>query len=437
MPTQKELIDLEADLAPKVAKKKAVSLTAARGKVALEVVRNALNAAAVPSIPAPPSQSKVLQIFEPKAVGIVSRNLKDNPEPRKGTALLIKDEDSKVSVKTPFVVRGYAPGMQNVEIYMKGSRVGSALPTSTGLFEIPVDISQANKGPLFIDILSWDSKPGDNSFTTHLRARITVFVTDGKEFVSPINRTLVLAEEFTSFSAVDRDISVRTNQRWLTNLPNYKDYGDAAFEHILTKDLKPNPKNPFTVVDGFLRIRATYDEQYVDPYGYGRKWSGGLIAAAFPDGTTSMGFRKGYIEARMSVPTGAGVWPAFWLLSKKNIKNESIPALEPDVIEYYGFDDAYSIASHWWKNPAEGAGTIVKSQGNISNDFHTYGFEITDTEWIYYFDGSIVYRHAAYPMDADDQFYPILNFAFGGGWPIDIPEGKHYDMWVDYVRLYK
>jgi len=106
---------------------------------------------------------------------------------------------------------------------------------------------------------------------------------------------------------------------YLENIGNGSDYGDCAFEHTDGK------YNPYTVQSGFLRIRATYDPYYHDPYGYNRKWYCGLLRTAFADGSSNLpAISYGYFEFTILAPnaaaaTGAtgGTWPAVWQTTRR------------------------------------------------------------------------------------------------------------------------
>ena len=57
---------------------------------------------------------------------------------------------------------------------------------------------------------------------------------------------------------------------------------------------------------GFLRIRATYDPNYHDPYGYNRKWYCGLLRTAFADGSSNLpAISYGYFEFTILAPNAA------------------------------------------------------------------------------------------------------------------------------------
>ncbi len=67
---------------------------------------------------------------------------------------------------------------------------------------------------------------------------------------------------------------------------------------------RDSPKNPFTQVDTYLRIRAS-DKTH----------SSGLISSLKNDGSGITAKAPCYFECRFIGPNAIGTWPAFWLLS--------------------------------------------------------------------------------------------------------------------------
>ena len=96
---------------------------------------------------------------------------------------------------------------------------------------------------------------------------------------------------------------------------------------------------PFVVEDGILSIEARK--------GSDGKWRSGLLSSNDPDGR---GFaqRYGYFEMRAKLPTGPGVWPAFWLIGDRDPSTR----VEIDVLEYYGIKpDRFFSTVHVWRKP--------------------------------------------------------------------------------------
>lgn len=159
--------------------------------------------------------------------------------------------------------------------------------------------------------------------------------------------------------------------------------------------------------------------------------------------------KYGKFEARIKVPGGPGMWPAFWMLGN-NIDTAGWPACgEIDVMENIGREPA--IVHGTVHGPGySGAGGISASfsladNAAFANDFHVYSTEWSENRISFYVDG--IHFKTITPADLppgatwvyDRPFFMILNFAVGGAWP-GSPDGTSVFpqvMMIDYVRVYK
>ena len=229
------------------------------------------------------------------------------------------------------------------------------------------------------------------------------------------------ADDFHDLSISARKLDGR---RWIAHTPWNGDFGDAAFTD-------PGPSFPFTQKDGALVITASRNG--------GARWRSGLIAAADGSGA-GWGVQYGYFEARMRMPPGPGVWPAFWLSSLKP-QSDPAPGIEIDVVEYYGHaTDAYSSSLHvWYKGADKAKSTHVVhhtpvAAGSLSDDFHNYGVRVSPDEITYYFDGNEVWRQPT-PAELRTPLFPLVDLGLGSGFPIDkTPDPS--ELAVKYVHLY-
>lgn len=222
------------------------------------------------------------------------------------------------------------------------------------------------------------------------------------------------------FDHLDATAWGETKSRWITHTPWNGDFGDARFHD-------PWDGFPFTTKDGILQIEARKGADGV--------WRSGLLASTNPKG---QGFSQafGYFEVRMKLPKGNGVWPAFWLIGLDRSKFTA----EIDVIEYYGrapyrFQSGY----HVWRpegqqNISDGFTTTVE-QDSLSDDFHTYGVEIQPKTTVFYFDRKPIWSFDT-PPEFHMPFFPLVNLALGGGWPVDETPNPSF-LLVDYVHVYK
>jgi beta-glucanase (GH16 family) len=233
--------------------------------------------------------------------------------------------------------------------------------------------------------------------------------------------TLVFDEEFNT------PLSVSANgpgTRWIAHTPYGGDFGDAWFTD------PGYAHSPFSIENGVLKITAWKDPSR------GNHWRSGLLSSI---DTKGKGFAQalGYYEARMRLPAGPGVWPAFWLAGLGNFTSPKTNSAEVDILEEYGVDSriAHQVV-HVWN---VGGGQIY-ALGNSSTldgmttGFHTYSALIKADYIHFYFDGVEQWKTAT-PAEAREPLYVMIDLALGGGWPIDqTPNPSHLD--VDYVRVY-
>jgi len=156
----------------------------------------------------------------------------------------------------------------------------------------------------------------------------------------------------------------------------------------------------------------------------------------------------GRFEARLRVPRGQGIWPAFWMLGA-NIDQVGWPqsgeidvmeniGREPNIVHGTVHGPGYSGA-----NGIGGAYTLTTAE--FADDFHVFTVEWTPGQIRWLIDGT-EYRRltpAGIPSGAtwvfDHPFFMLLNVAVGGAWPGD-PDATTplpQQMVVDYVRVYR
>jgi beta-glucanase (GH16 family) len=145
----------------------------------------------------------------------------------------------------------------------------------------------------------------------------------------------------------------------------------------------------------------------------------------------------GRFEARIKIPQGQGIWPAFWALGNDIGQNGWPQSGEIDIMENIGREPGINHASlHGPSGVAATSdltGTFVLSSGQkLADDFHVYAIE-----WDY-----ATFTRAQWPAGGqwvfDHPFFIILNVAVGGGWPgaPDATTQFPQQMLVDYVRVY-
>jgi len=145
----------------------------------------------------------------------------------------------------------------------------------------------------------------------------------------------------------------------------------------------------------------------------------------------------GYFEARLKVPKGQGLWPAFWLLGAVGTSGVN----EIDILELLGHEPnkAY-MTVHWGQSYSVGHESDGSefSGPDFSADFHTFGLQWDADEIVWSIDGT---EHKSYsgPGVPQVNMYVIVNLAVGGGWP-GAPDSTTVfpaDYTIDYVRAYR
>jgi beta-glucanase (GH16 family) len=209
--------------------------------------------------------------------------------------------------------------------------------------------------------------------------------------------------------------------RWIAHTPWHGDFGDARFAD-------PHPGFPFTIENGALRIEARKDHD--------GKWQSGLLSSTDPTGA---GFSQqyGYFEMKAKLPSGPGVWPAFWLIANKDQNSTA----EIDVMEYYGVNpQQYQATIHVW--PKQGRGrdftekqTYQVPYGSLSQEYHTYGVDVSPDWIVFYLDRKEMGRMKTPPEHRAPMFI-LADLALGSGWPIDKTPNPS-NMYIDYIRAYE
>ncbi len=201
-------------------------------------------------------------------------------------------------------------------------------------------------------------------------------------------------------------------------------------------------KNSFHDGKGNLVIRAI-KESTTDEKGTTREYSSARILTKGKFAQT-----YGRFEARLKVPVGKGIWPAFWTLGE-NITTKNWPHCgEIDIMEYLGHDTmtAYGTIHGPGYSGAEGKSKPFKltSTPSFHDDFHTFAIEWSESEVLWFIDGQQYHRVTPDDLKPSEwvfntPFFMILNLAVGGNWPGN-PDDKTtlpQDYSIDYVRVYE
>ena len=156
-------------------------------------------------------------------------------------------------------------------------------------------------------------------------------------------------------------------------------------------------------------------------------------------------FKYGWIEARIKLPSGKGLWPAFWLLGA-NIDEVKWPNCgEIDIMEYVGKEPGMVFSTlHTADSFGNSVNTKKIKKAEVEDDFHVYAAHWTKEQISFYLDGQKFYEFSPevkseenWPFD--QPFYVILNLAVGGGFGGPEIDDSIFpqEFVIDYIRIYK
>ncbi len=256
--------------------------------------------------------------------------------------------------------------------------------------------------------------------------------------IGPGGRRLVYAEEFNkpiSLSQEGRhpgaDYPAAKPEYWGTS-----QFGEAIY---------PDPSLGFDnlrIVDGrYLRMGVRPNPRgYRDPYGWGRRHIGAIIATARPGGS-GFAAKYGHYEARILAPAATGTWPAMWLLPSDNLIVPKSTVAEIDAVELYGHNPRGAChTTHSYSNGSNVDGVALCGQRFTTEReamrWHVYAVTVARTEIVYRIDGRVVAR-APQVSGGDKPMFLLLDLALGGGYPLKLdPIQNRAAMYVDWFRVY-
>ena len=233
--------------------------------------------------------------------------------------------------------------------------------------------------------------------------------------------TLVWADEFAGDSV--------NRANWNYDLGG-GGWGNAELETYTTENA--------VVADGLLRITALKEP------------NGGYTSSRLKtQGLQSWTYGK--VAARLRLPRGQGIWPAFWMLGD-NIGTVGWPRCgEIDIMEMIGGgedrDDSYYGTLHWDQSGHRFTGTSrteLPDPAIFHDAFHVFEVEWTPAAIVWKLDGSETGRLAIDAANAPEReefhrsFFIILNLAVGGNWPGSPDASTVFPqaLEVDWVRVY-
>jgi beta-glucanase (GH16 family) len=191
-------------------------------------------------------------------------------------------------------------------------------------------------------------------------------------------------------------------------------------------DEESDPAN-VQVSDGSLRLTAQNERKF------GKTYTGALVQTGGIRGRTgrTFSFLYGYAEARIRIPAGQGLWPAFWLM----------PA------SYNDTNGEIDIVDNGTGNPNVLHGTAIvhgrKDQHQhpqeLSGGFHTFAVDWQADHITWYVDGKPWTRTTDRSLICAEAMYPIFDLAVGGDWggPPNTSTRFPAVMEVDWIRVWQ
>ena len=165
-------------------------------------------------------------------------------------------------------------------------------------------------------------------------------------------------------------------------------------------------------------------------------------------------YKYGRFEARLKVPEGQGLWPAFWMMPTEEELYGSWPRCgEIDIMEVLGHEPNEAYGTIHYGNPhQESQGSYILNGETFSDDCHVFAVEWEPSEMRFYIDVNLYHTvnnwytkqeggdEITYPAPFDQPFYLQFNLAVGGNWPGNPDETTNFDnaeYKIDYVRVYQ
>ena len=248
---------------------------------------------------------------------------------------------------------------------------------------------------------------------------------------SRATRTLVWSDEFNAPNDSPVDSS-----KWVLETGG-NGWGNQELEYYTAR-----PQNAFQQ-DGNLVIKVL-EEKYTGPDGVTRNYTSARLKTQ-----GKFAQKYGRFEARIKIPYGQGIWPAFWMLGD-DIEKKGWPKCgEIDMMENIGKEPALVHGTihgpGYSGDKGIGAPFELSASQRFADDFHVYAVEWEAKAIRFYVDDHLyttrtpadlphgakwVYKH---------PFFILLNVAVGGGWPGNPDSSTVFPqtMLVDYVRIYR
>ncbi len=206
-----------------------------------------------------------------------------------------------------------------------------------------------------------------------------------------------------------------------------------------------SPRNAALDGQGCLTITALKSAAHT----FHTKYGNGCYSSARIITAKKFSVKYGRIQARIRIPAGQGLWPAFWMLGE-SFPTAGWPACgEVDIMENVGKQpDTISGSLHgpgYFGDHGRTAEYHLPRHAPFAAAFHVFAVEWEAGEIRWYCDDHLYERRttadvpAGKPWVFDKPFFLLLNLAVGGDWPGNPDATTPFPaiMAVDYVRVYQ
>ncbi|MBN2184418.1 MAG: glycoside hydrolase family 16 protein [Candidatus Krumholzibacteriota bacterium] len=265
-----------------------------------------------------------------------------------------------------------------------------------------------------------------------ISALIAPFYLSGCSKEESLKWTLTFEDEFEGAAGESPDPSV-----WSFDIGT--DWGNDQLEYDTDR-----PENVSLDGYGHLEITAEEESEKLAEFEFCDYTSGRIKTL----GTFEQTY--GRFEARIKLPVGAGIWPAFWLLGS-NI-DDVVPVEWPecgeiDIMEYRGQEPNILYGS--LHGPGYYGGTAISRRlvldYPLNAEYHVFSIAWSNNKITWMIDEVpyLTVTPADLPPDAqwvfNHPFFIILNVAVGGNFVGDPDESTKFPqkMLVDWVRVYR
>ena len=272
------------------------------------------------------------------------------------------------------------------------------------------------------------TNPGINTYTIYVYA----YSSTGHS-ISTSESITVYVEESDPVASWSEEFNIDglpNSENWIyeigTGCPDLCGWGNGESQYYT--DRVENVK----VENGLLKITAKTES-----------YNGSNYTSARIISRDKYEFQYGRVDIRAKLPTGAGTWPALWMLGA-NHQSVGWPACgEVDIMEHWGHNP--TVISGAIHTPDSFGDTWTKGEtivSDYSTQFHIYSINWTSEKIEFFVDDNIFYTYnpspkteTNWPFDAPAFF--ILNVAMGGSWFDIDPNFVESTMEVDYIRVYQ